>query len=246
MYSAVPAVVPVASAPRRAGLAGGPLLAICCLIFVLFLIAATIVLALIPVYLPNKTVSTSAGSEPYYFTMTPDQPLTGPDGELDDTARTDLGQQIDKAQGFPSGSTNVEEALVRTPAARRKRRTFALQRNRRQTSIRVILVRTRFLPALCGLCIVRATVFNFPFSFMFNGVRVSVTMTAVASSSPPTVSTLAPVTGEVSTTVAGEVTTTTTAAGQTTTTTAEGETTATTAEGETTATTTEGATANLI
>lgn len=101
---------------RRAGLAGGPLLAICCLIFVLFLIAATIVLALIPVYLPNKTVSTSnemnyfiyemfflscgmsilgAGSEPYYFTMNPDQPLTGPDGELDDTARTDLGQQVD-------------------------------------------------------------------------------------------------------------------------------------------------------
>jgi len=39
---------------NRRGLGGLPILALCCLLFILFLIASTIVLALIPVYIQPK------------------------------------------------------------------------------------------------------------------------------------------------------------------------------------------------
>jgi hypothetical protein len=44
---------------NRQGLANGPLLAICLFTLILFLIAATIVLALIPIYLPTRDVTPS-------------------------------------------------------------------------------------------------------------------------------------------------------------------------------------------
>jgi len=42
---------------NRRGFTQGPLLAICCLGIILFLIAASIVLALIPVYIPQKVAT---------------------------------------------------------------------------------------------------------------------------------------------------------------------------------------------
>jgi hypothetical protein len=42
---------------NRRGFTQGPILAICCLGIILFLIAATIVLALIPLYIPKKTLT---------------------------------------------------------------------------------------------------------------------------------------------------------------------------------------------
>jgi hypothetical protein len=101
MYSPPPAVVPVT--PARRGFTQGPLLAICCLGIILFLIAATIVLALIPLYIPKKTLTPGGTSSSNSFTLTPqrsgrkrdasNQPL-GDDGNLDATATANINSAV--------------------------------------------------------------------------------------------------------------------------------------------------------
>jgi hypothetical protein len=54
-------------APRRTGLAASaPVLAICCLLFILFVIAAVIILALIPVYVARNN-SINVPTYTYYI-----------------------------------------------------------------------------------------------------------------------------------------------------------------------------------
>ncbi|CAF0838325.1 unnamed protein product [Adineta steineri] len=89
MYAPLPA-----ARNRRAGFAAGaPILAICCLGFILFLIAATIVLALIPVYLSKRSGGSSSSMSPrYQFVLTPNPAAkrqtsyTPPAGSTLDTA----------------------------------------------------------------------------------------------------------------------------------------------------------------
>ncbi|CAF0888848.1 unnamed protein product [Adineta steineri] len=89
MYAPLPA-----ARNRRAGFAAGaPILAICCLGFILFLIAATIVLALIPVYLSKRSGGSSSSTTPrYQFVLTPNPAAkrqtsyTPPAGSTLDTA----------------------------------------------------------------------------------------------------------------------------------------------------------------
>ncbi|CAF4347242.1 unnamed protein product, partial [Adineta steineri] len=88
MYAPLPAAV--VRRNRETGFtAGGPILAICCLGFVIFLIAATIVLALIPVYLSKRSGGSSSSSTPRYtMIMNPGTAL--PEGTLNSQSLSNI------------------------------------------------------------------------------------------------------------------------------------------------------------
>ncbi|CAF2672016.1 unnamed protein product [Rotaria sp. Silwood2] len=69
----LPAPVTVDKGARGGGAAALPLAAIGCLCILLFLLAATIVLALIPVYLPKKDISNLSSTATKYFVLNPAQ-----------------------------------------------------------------------------------------------------------------------------------------------------------------------------
>ncbi|CAF1580326.1 unnamed protein product [Didymodactylos carnosus] len=63
---AVPAVLPLSTAIKnRSWLSAVPLIALCCLGILGLLLAATIVLVLIPVYLPKRTVAVEANQRAF-------------------------------------------------------------------------------------------------------------------------------------------------------------------------------------
>jgi len=127
MYA--PPVIPVSPARTR-GLAGGPLLGICCLFIIGFLIAATIVLALIPVYIPRKgNASTStAVSNPFIGDTNTD---LGNDGNFDANARAALSSGVDKGTGVNPGTTSTPTAAAATTGGSRRRRALDRTRSRR-------------------------------------------------------------------------------------------------------------------
>jgi hypothetical protein len=151
MYAPPPAIVP-APAGRSGGLATGPILAICCLLFILFLIATTIILALIPVYLPRKDVTTSAASNsPYYIVGNLGQ-SPGGDTALDAANRARVAQSLDAATGAPAGTTTVQNGALQAVTSGRKRRTLALTRTRRQGVVYTIFLVVVFNVRLCAFC----------------------------------------------------------------------------------------------
>jgi len=139
------------AAPARGGiLASGPLLAVCCLLFILFLIAATVVLALIPVYVSSKDGPVSSGrAGPYSAVLTPTSTDLVP-GTLTADANTNVGKGMDSALGIPSGTVQVASGTSVAANGRRKRRGFGLTRQRRD--IVVIQIIFYFLTAKCSKC----------------------------------------------------------------------------------------------
>ncbi|CAF1051581.1 unnamed protein product [Adineta ricciae] len=135
MYAPPPAVA--AGGARRSGLAAsGPLLAICCLLFILFLIASTIVLALIPVYLSTRDSNSSTYSPTYLMTMTPTNGSFGGEGTLSSDSLSTIASASETATGIPSGSFSVNSGTsTANSSGRRKRRGFGLIRHRRAISI---------------------------------------------------------------------------------------------------------------
>ncbi|CAF0838065.1 unnamed protein product [Adineta steineri] len=137
---------PAAAANRRSGLAAsGPLLAICCLGFILFLIAATIVLALIPVYLSTRGSTSSSNTKNYVMTMTP--PGSGkrdsssiPEGSIDSTTITNINNAVNSNMGFESGTTNGVSGTASTVPTSRRRRGFGLQRERRASIVKLFFI----------------------------------------------------------------------------------------------------------
>ncbi|CAF0965275.1 unnamed protein product [Adineta ricciae] len=131
MYAPPPAVA--AGGARRSGLAAsGPLLAVCCLLFILFLIASTIVLALIPVYLATRDGNTITNSPTYLMTLSPTNGTGLTETNLDSTSLSNIATAAATAANAPSGSFSVNSgtSTVNT-AGRRKRRGFGLVRQRR-------------------------------------------------------------------------------------------------------------------
>ncbi|CAF1278527.1 unnamed protein product [Adineta ricciae] len=109
--------------------ANAPILAICALFFVFFLIAGTIVLALIPIYLSTKDVAAVGRSSTYYATMTPDVSL--PEGTLDAQSLKNINNELDKALKVHSGAVNMISGIVSGGDKKRRRRGLLLDRNRR-------------------------------------------------------------------------------------------------------------------
>jgi len=156
--------------PARRGFTQGPLLAICCLGIILFLIAATIVLALIPLYIPQK-VATASSTNPYTFTFSPNSAgrkrqtintFNGTDGTLDSTATTRFTQAISIHFGFSSSAfQSTSNGVVSSVSG-----------------TRLIYIAGRFQRGICGVCTVStATISSLSVSFTYNGVTYSISFT---------------------------------------------------------------------
>jgi len=171
MYAPPPAVVPVV--PQRSGF-NAPLAAICCLALVLFLIAATIVLALIPLYIPTKDATAGGNTNTYYFLMTPNQTL-GDDGSLSDDATNTVSDAISEGLGMSAGALEADSATtVSTTSGGRRRRGFGISRVERQggSSGQNCYHRGRFRRRFCGLCRIVVTVITIVVSFIYGGIRL--------------------------------------------------------------------------
>ncbi|UJR14941.1 hypothetical protein I4U23_001922 [Adineta vaga] len=159
MYAPPPAAAPGGAA--RTGLAAsGPILAICCLLFILFLIASTIVLALIPVYLSTRD-STATGKSPSYLldldqtdstTNKKRATITSFDEgqELDSDSRTNTANAVISKLGLSSGAFLVDQCITKYITSR-KRRGFGLLREARASSPK-LFCKVRFNLARCGRC----------------------------------------------------------------------------------------------
>jgi hypothetical protein len=171
MYGPPPAaVVPVA--PRRGGISG-PLAAMLCLGVILFLIAATIVLALIPVYLPSRNAQQTGTTKTYYFVLSPNQTL-GDDGILSNSASiTSLEQAISSALGLNVNSFVIDGNVViaTVNSGKRRRRGFGLERSERSTQ-QNLYCHGRFLHKFCGSCLIVQTIITFFAEIFYGGVLV--------------------------------------------------------------------------
>jgi len=154
MYGPPPVAIPVQTPPPRpqSGIAGiAPLLGICCLALIGLLIAATIVLALIPVYLPKRHGSSSSTTAPIFLTANLNQ-TAGPNGALPSSNFGNIARAIERARGLPTGSVVVEQAVVNSNGnGRKKRNQFALTRVKRQSTTLLIL-EIVFNLLLCPFC----------------------------------------------------------------------------------------------
>ncbi|CAF0862929.1 unnamed protein product [Adineta steineri] len=151
MYAPPPSVA--ARRNRGSGLAaGGPLLAICCLGFILFLIAATIVLALIPVYLSKRGGGTPSTTTPTYLLTMNSRTVPLPEGNLDSASLADVGASVDKALNIPSGSTQVTAGAVEATNGKRKRRQSRALRNKRGVDGTTLLCTLLFNKLKCDKC----------------------------------------------------------------------------------------------
>jgi len=175
MY-APPRAVPVAVAPARAT-ALGPLLGICCLLLIGFLIAATIVLALIPVYLPRQGQPSNQNNNAFPFAGSTPNDL-GNDGPISSNSLNAFNSPIDSAVGAAPGTTQSQTgAVVTQGGGKRKRGVMDLIRSRRgQTEqglqggffliiFLLLICRARCLPL--SRFLERIAVFSFSVTFFF-------------------------------------------------------------------------------
>jgi len=169
---------PVAAVPVRRRAFNAPLAAICCLGLILLLIAATIVLALIPIYLPRKDVNAGT-TNPFSFTLTPDQTL-GDDGPLSADAQNSLANSISTGAGLPAGSLALDSAVAAT-SSRRRRQDSDLERDKRATNQKVYC-RGRFRHSVCGLCRIINFLFSFALAIIFGGISQSIFWQCLISS----------------------------------------------------------------
>ncbi|CAF0838381.1 unnamed protein product [Adineta steineri] len=150
MYAPLPAAV--VRRNRETGFsASGPILAICCLGFVIFLIAATIVLALIPVYLSKRSGGSSSSSTPRYtMIMNPGTAL--PEGTLNSQSLSNINSAMNNALNLQSGSFVSESGTVATGGKRkRKREGFEIFRDRRAGTTQLYIV-FHFNKQKCDKC----------------------------------------------------------------------------------------------
>ncbi|CAF0915925.1 unnamed protein product [Adineta steineri] len=151
MYAPPPSVP--ARRNRGSGLAASsPILAICCLGFILFMIAATIVLALIPVYLSKRSGGTPRTTTPTYLLTMNSRTVALPEGNLDSPSLADVGVSVDKALNLPSGSTQVKQGAVEATNGKRKRRQSRALRNKRGFDGTTVLCTLVFNVLKCNQC----------------------------------------------------------------------------------------------
>ncbi|CAF1028808.1 unnamed protein product [Rotaria sordida] len=173
---------PSAVNPRRkAAYISIPILSICCLLLAVFLIASTVLLSLIPIFLPKKDVSWT--SPTYFLTIDFDGSL-GSDGSLDSAAREAFASKVAEALGLPEGAVIVIRGIVATEASKRKRRGLPLSRFRRGiTSLgrQRIHLEYRFDETRCSsTCrsptfVTRLPITTISVEFIYNGVRFVIT-----------------------------------------------------------------------
>jgi len=164
MYAPPPAIgVPVVAAPRRGGLLGSaPLLAVGCILFLLLLIAATIILSLIAVYTP--THGKNVGTSPTYFVRITFPGNASTDGQLSQANLNAIARAIEVKFGLPTGSIVAQSGSLSstTGSGRRKRREHGAVVSRTRRGIftsngvtfnQKIYLQIAFLIFICPQCL---------------------------------------------------------------------------------------------
>ncbi|CAF1550978.1 unnamed protein product [Rotaria sp. Silwood1] len=142
MYSTVDPVreqAPAATAAAGRTGATTTLVTALCIGTILFLAAATIVLSLIPVYLPKKTLSIIPSSNMKYIRLNP-SPNVPPNGQTSSTACYAIATSMNSAFHFPSGTIIPISCTFALPGSRRRRQSRILIRYRRQTDSKLYMV----------------------------------------------------------------------------------------------------------
>jgi hypothetical protein len=116
MYAPPPVGV-AGGSPRTGLLASAPVLAICCLLFILFVIASVIILALIPVYVAK---SNTINVPTYTYVIGSNNTIVQSKGNI--------ANIIARALGISSNLVTIKSV---SSAGKRKRRGFGLSRSRR-------------------------------------------------------------------------------------------------------------------
>ncbi|CAF3277301.1 unnamed protein product [Rotaria sp. Silwood2] len=208
MFGATRPVAPNAPDPRRRnrrrrGLVGGPLLFICCVLSVLFLVAATIILSLIPVYLPTKVLKLSGFTETCYVLGDYSGSL-GNDHQLDATECQNLAQTLEQKLGLPAGTITIDEAAIATTPRKRKRRGYDPARFRRGETSRGfqrLYIILRLARAKCFQCKLRLKPFIIILTVSFGGNTFTQPITINMCTTPFTIpALLPPITSTVQTT----------------------------------------------
>lgn len=128
--SSTPLAVPVdkGSGGGAAGASTIPLVSICCLGILLLLLASTIILALIPIYVGTKTLNLSPNSK-QYTTLNPSSSIPGY-GDTSASACSTIGNAMGSAVGA-TGALSPSKCTFASTSGRR-RRAWSVSRTRRQ------------------------------------------------------------------------------------------------------------------
>ncbi|CAF3345133.1 unnamed protein product [Rotaria socialis] len=180
------------TAPVDKGSKGGiigastlPLVSVCCIGLLLLLLASTIVLALIPIYLGTKDLPNLSTTSTQYLTLTPSPSVPA----LGDTSAADcatIANAMSSAVGSPGSLTPSQCTFATTPG--RRRRAWPMSRTRRQGGgflfIKIVINLLK-----CPRCRKRSNLtkwkgVRFSVSFFFFGPRTcSFTIASIDSSS---------------------------------------------------------------
>ncbi|CAF1098415.1 unnamed protein product [Rotaria sordida] len=145
--------VSVDKGAEKAGIIGAPITTICCLGVILLIIAGTIILALIPVYLPRKDIPNLPSTATRYITLRPEQYIP-PYGITSYSACSTIARQMAISLGLPAVAINPSSCTFAISSSRR-RRSQLMSRFRRQTGNSKLYMVADIVYASCALCRLR-------------------------------------------------------------------------------------------
>ncbi|CAF1550954.1 unnamed protein product [Rotaria sp. Silwood1] len=183
----LPPPVTADKAARKGASAALPLAAICCLCVLFFLLAATIILALIPVYLPKKDLSNLPSTKTKYIILNPQQYVPAY-GTASSSACNAIASKMASAIGYPSGSITSSSCSFAV-GSRRRRRSKWLSRSRRQSRSGKLFMQAVINYDKCQRCRLSSYLkkllgITFTADFIYYGSR-SVTFTVASISDTP-------------------------------------------------------------
>ncbi|CAF1163732.1 unnamed protein product [Rotaria magnacalcarata] len=164
-----------------------PILAICCLGLLLLVIAATIILALIPLYVPDKNIDNLVTTSTKYFTLDPLSAVTENGITTAETCRT-ISNSLESRVAIPFESLiPISCTFASQSSGRRRRSSYAYRRFRRQSGTARLFMKAIINYTRCPLC--RSKTYlskwinqEFSSTFAFNGTRsISFTVYSISS-----------------------------------------------------------------
>ncbi|CAF3237639.1 unnamed protein product [Rotaria socialis] len=153
-----------------------PMLAICCLGLLLLMVAATIILALIPVYVPNKTIDNLVTTSIRYFTLNPLSTITEY-GITTARTCTTISNSLESKVGIPLGSLiPISCTFALQSSDRRRRSWYVHSRLRRQSGSAKLFMKAIINYYRCPRCRAQAYInqwinLEFPSTFAYNGTQ---------------------------------------------------------------------------
>lgn len=198
---------PVDSAAASGISAALPFATVCCIGSVLLLIAGTIVLALIPIYTPQKDLTASSNTNRYLsLSQSGNVP---PYGTTTSTACNSINSAMGTAAGVSSGATTASSCNFATQSSGRRRRSWMSSRSRRQSSTTLLFMNIIIDFVKCPRCRIESYInrfvglqFTTTFEYVGKTYTVTFTVLSIGKNEPTGLSTQATTTSSTSGTTA--------------------------------------------